>query len=623
MGVVFGTAGHIDHGKSALVRTLTGMEPDRLAEERKRGITIELGYVFMPLPNGSQLAFIDVPGHEKFVRQMVAGVATVDHFILVVAADEGVMPQTREHMDIIKLLEINSGIVVITKCDLVDDEMQDLVEEDIREQLGDTPAGSAPVLRVSVTAGDGIEELKKTLISIASTTSEKNAGGKFRLDVDRVFKLRGFGVIVAGTAVSGTIKVGDVLELQPGGKTYRVREMSVNHERNVETGYAGDRIALNLVGLKENEVFKGSCLAEPGYLKAADSLDTECSLLNSGGILERNQRVRFHSGTAEVMARSIPVEDTVSSGMSGYVHFQMESPIVVLPGDRFVIRRYSPVESIGGGRILETGTLKVRMKYAEERKEHLQKIADGDISGVIDEKIRINGRDGFLMSDIPEETGISENELSVALDKMVEDKELFKMEDGSSKRYVSAAEVNAACDTVVDSLINHHEHSPVSPGIAVARIGNIVPGKPWFIKAILQLLLKSGRIEKREGWLALSEFPGGIADSLQETVDEYLQRAEEAGFRGYDRSGYKEEHIVNGLLERGCLFKLNEELLTTGRLVEKVRSEIISEFSESGFELRNLRDLLDVSRKFALLWAELLDALGHTVRRADRRYVID
>lgn len=621
MGIIYGTAGHIDHGKSALVRTLTGMEPDRLAEERKRGITIELGYVFMPLPDGSQLAFIDVPGHEKFVRQMVAGVATVDHFILVVAADEGVMPQTREHMDIIKLLEINSGIVVITKCDLVDEEMQDLVEEDIREQLRDTPAGNMPVMRVSVITGDGMEELKRTLIDIASTTCEKNAGGKFRLDVDRVFKLKGFGVIVAGTAVSGTVRVGELLELQPGGKTYRVREMSVNHERNIETGYAGDRIALNLVGLKESDVFKGCCLAEPGYLKAAYSLDTECSLLNSASILKRNQRVRFHSGTAEVMARAIPVEDTIGSGSCGYVHFQMESPIVVLPGDRFIIRRYSPVISIGGGKILETGTLKVRMKYADERKEHLQKIADGDIAGVIEEKTQINGRDGFLITDIQKETGISENELSEVLEKMIEEKNLFKMDDGSSKRYVSVDDVTAAENKIIDCLSRHHEHSPVSPGIAVARIGSIVSGKPWFVKAILQMLQDSGRIEKRDRWLARAEFPRGFPDNLQKIVDEYLQRAEEAGFLGYDRSGYKRDDIVNGLLERAYLFKLNEELLTAVKLVEKVRSEITAEFSNSGFGLGNLRDLLDVSRKYALLWAELLDNLEYTVRRGDRRYV--
>jgi len=620
VGVIFGTAGHIDHGKSALVRALTGMEPDRLAEEKKRGITIELGYVFMSLPDGSQLAFIDVPGHEKFVRQMVAGVATVDHFILVVAADEGVMPQTREHMDIIKLLEIDSGIVVLTKCDLVDDEMQELVEEDIQKQLRDTPAADAPVLRVSAITGMGIDELKKTLIDIAAGTEQRDRGKKFRLDVDRVFKLKGFGAIVAGTAVSGTVKVGDLLELQPGEKTYRVREMSVNHERNAQVGYAGDRVALNLVGLKEPDVFKGCCLGEPGYLSSVDSVDTECNLLDSAGILKRNQRVRFHSGTAEVMARAIPVQNTISAGMSGYVHFQLESPMAILPGDRFVIRRYSPVVAIGGGKILETGTIKVRMKYAEERKEHLDKIAEGDIDAVIGEKADLNGRSGFTAEDILSETGISESELTEVLVEMLEKGDLFQMEDGSASRLVSASDVNEARDEIVSALTRHHRKSPVSPGLAVSKIGTVISGKPWFVKAVLEMLLESGQVVKRADRLALPEFPEEIAENLQEIVKEYLQTAQRTGFKGFERSGFKREDIVSGLLERGYLVELSEELLTSREIVEQVLSRIKNEFSESGFGLSEFRDLLGTSRKYALLWAELMDNFGYTFRRGDKRY---
>jgi len=249
MGVIVGTAGHIDHGKSQLVKYLTGSDPDRLKEEKERGITIELGYVFMPTPNGGLISFIDVPGHEGFIRQMVAGTATVDCFLLVVAADEGIMPQTREHLDILQLLGVSKGIVALTKCDLVDDEMQELVESEIEEYFEDSVFTRTPVYRVSSMTGAGMEELREAIIGLAEETGQRQTGNRFRLDIDRIFVLEGFGTIIAGTAISGIVSIGDELELQPGGGKYRVREMRVNANKDVKTGVAGDRIALNLVGL--------------------------------------------------------------------------------------------------------------------------------------------------------------------------------------------------------------------------------------------------------------------------------------------------------------------------------------------------------------------------------------
>ena len=322
MGVIVGTAGHIDHGKSQLVKYLTGSDPDRLKEEKERGITIELGYVFMPAPDGSVISFIDVPGHERFIRQMVAGTATVDCFLLVVAADEGIMPQTKEHLDILKLLGVEKGIVALTKCDLVDDEMQKLVESEIEEYFEDSVFSGTPVYRVSSMTGSGMEELRKVLVKLTEDAGQRYSEGKFRLDIDRVFVLEGFGTIVGGTAASGSVSVGDELELQPGGGKYRVREMRVNANKDVKTGVAGDRIALNLVGLRKDDVLRGSCVAEPGYLQVQNSLDTSLILLETAKPLKKYQRVRLHTGTAEVMARAIPVDTAViSPGTSGYVHF--------------------------------------------------------------------------------------------------------------------------------------------------------------------------------------------------------------------------------------------------------------------------------------------------------------
>ncbi|MCK4506683.1 MAG: selenocysteine-specific translation elongation factor, partial [Candidatus Aegiribacteria sp.] len=466
MGVIVGTAGHIDHGKSSLVKYLTGTDPDRLKEEKERGITIELGYVFMPMPDGEVLSFIDVPGHEKFIRQMVAGVATVDCFLLVVAADEGVMPQTGEHLDILKLLKINKGIVALTKCDLASEKMQDLAEADIVDFLQNTPFEGTGVIRVSSKTGQGMEEIREALIQMKEEIGQRQIGTKFRLDIDRVFILEGFGTIIGGTAISGSVKVGDKLELQPGGKSYRVREMRVNANKNVQSGTAGDRIALNLVGLQREDVSYGSCVAEPGFLQVRNSLDTRLTLLKSSKPLKRYQRIRLHTGTAEIMARAVPVEtDVIHPGSTGFVHFQLESQVVALPGDRFVIRNYSPVITIGGGIILEAGTGKVRKKYIRERISHLELLASGDISAMLFEMVQHAGVDGVSVSEAASATGYAPGEIQAASAELQEQGIIELMMDGTAHRAVNSQLVDEAGKKVVSSIQEHHETCPVSSGV--------------------------------------------------------------------------------------------------------------------------------------------------------------
>ncbi len=437
MGVIVGTAGHIDHGKSQLVKYLTGTDPDRLKEEKERGITIELGYVFMSLPQGGVLAFIDVPGHENFIRQMVAGTATVDCFLLVVAADEGIMPQTREHLDILGLLGVEKGIVAITKCDLVDEEMQELVEVEIEDLFHGTVFQGTPVHRVSTINGQGMEELRTAIVHMAENVGQRDAGDRFRLDIDRVFVLEGFGTIIAGTAISGTVEKGQEVELLPGGERFRVRELRVNSRKGVEKGTAGDRIALNLAGLSKEEAHRGSCVAEPGYLQVRDSLDTSLSLVDGAGTLKRNQRVRFHTGTSEVMARAIPVHgNIVNQGEVAYVHFQLESPTVAMPGDRFVIRNYSPVVTIGGGVILETGTRKVRKKYADNRISHLQTLEAGEPEDILLEKLRNAGNPGMTVSSFSEEGSLTREQVDQALKDLEEREMVIIIGQGGSARVV-------------------------------------------------------------------------------------------------------------------------------------------------------------------------------------------
>jgi len=622
MGVIVGTAGHIDHGKSTLVKYLTGTDPDRLKEEKERGITIELGYVFMPLPDGGVLSFIDVPGHERFVRQMVAGVATVDCFMLVVSADEGVMPQTREHLDVLELLDVMNGIVVLTKCDLVGEEMQQLAEADVREYLSETRFRDVPLFRVSVETGQGMEELRTRLVQLAAETEMKNAGGRFRLDIDRVFVLRGFGTIVAGTAISGTVKVGDRLELQPGGGIYRVRELSINNNRRVESGSAGDRIALNMVGLDADEVARGSCFAEPGYLTPRESLDTECTMLASSRPLQRNQRVRLHTGTAEVMARAVPVaSDILTAGSSDFVHFQLESPVVALPGDRFVIRMYSPIVTIGGGTILETGTRKVRKKFADNRHRHLSLLAEGDLVSLAAEMLRDSGGDGFTLPELVSRSGVSENEALDAVRSMQMNGTAELMKDGSIMRVVSRSDVDTAKEKVLEAVRSHHRQRPVSPGVSTSLPGRILSARcSWFVRAVLTELETEGSLKRIEDRLSIKDHPLEIPPELVGRVDTMINGIEEIGLVGVPIGDLDDADLAESLLDRGMLMELIPGTMITSPAFEEVKHRASEAFGADGFGLADLRDLLGVSRKIALMWAELLDSRGKTVRRGDQRY---
>jgi selenocysteine-specific elongation factor len=621
MGVIVGTAGHIDHGKSQLVKYLTGSDPDRLKEEKERGITIELGYVFMPVPGGGVVSFIDVPGHEKFIRQMVAGTATIDCFLLVIAADEGIMPQTREHLDILRLLGVHNGLVALTKCDLVDDDMQELVESEIEEYFEDSVFSGTPVYRVSSITGMGTDELREALIKMAEDTGQRNSEGKFRLDIDRVFVLEGFGTIIAGTAVSGRVSVGEELELQPGGGKYRVREMRVNTGSGVKSGVAGDRIALNLAGLDKDHVFRGACVAEPGFLKVRNSLDTSLTLLETAAPLRRYQRVRLHTGTAEVMARAVPVEsDIVNPGTSGYVHFQLESPVVALPGDRFVVRNYSPVITIGGGTILETGTRKVRKKYAIERTTHLEALESGDIESILDKLLEDSGIAGITLKSAEESSSFSNDDILAALWEMKDRGVTEIVEDGSTLHAVRKADFDSGVDKLTAGFRKYHSENPVSPGLQLSEPSRILKRYPqWLVKAAVNSLVESGELQRRGDWLALSSHSADIPAEQRASVERMLSLVETGGNSGTGVSDADNPPLVRALIERKLLHELSDGVVVTSERAESLIGQVREKYGSTGFSLGELRDYLGVSRKIALRWADFFDSMNWTVRKDDRR----
>ncbi len=626
MGVIIGTAGHIDHGKSTLMLALTGVDPDRLKEEKARGITIELGYVFLEDVNGESISFIDVPGHEKFVKTMVAGVATVDCFLLVVSADEGVMPQTREHLDILRLLEVDRGIVALSKCDLVDDDLIELAEEEVREALEGTPAESAPIFRVSAKTGAGLEELKQAILDMAVKADRKSSKGRFRMPVDRIFTLKGFGTIVCGTGLSGKINLGDSVEIQPVGKTFRVRELGVNEHRHAKIGEAGDRIALNLAGIRKEDVHRGSVAGEVGFLKTLNTLDTICTMLQRNIDLLVRQRVRFHVGTAEVMARAIPVEGrTLLRGETGYVHFQLEHPVVAMPGDRFVIRRYSPVTTIGGGIILDTGTQKVRSRFRETRLTHLDLLSHGDLEDLLFETMEDSPSHFVEAGQFIERTGAEPVNFHEAADSLVVQGRAFSSGEGMARRLILVAAVEDLERKILGSIGTIHRNVPLSPGLPSAYLARkLPPGTPvWIVRYCLMRLQEDNRVEKRGDFLCLSDFPEQLTGDVRILADHILSDINKAGLSGLKLpvSGGKEQDI-DALLQRGLIFNLSENLIATEAGAQRVQQIISTAFGGDPFRLGELREALGVSRKIALMWAEILDSRNITRRDGENRLLV-
>ena len=386
-----GTAGHIDHGKTALVKRLTGVDTDRLEEEKRRGMTIELGFAPLTLPSGNVISIIDVPGHEKFVKTMVSGVTGIDFVMLVVAADEGVMPQTREHIDILSLLNVKTGVVALTKTDLVEDEWLVMVKEDVKKALVGTTLETIPIIPVSSVDGKGIDNLLVTLELLARTAAKTNVRELFRLPVDRVFTMMGYGTVITGTISGGKVSKGDVVEILPSGLTARIRGIQV-HNQSAEYASAGDRCALNLSGIEKDEVERGDVVAAQGIIKPTRIVDAVLYTVKGREGIAHNQRVHVHTGTKEVLARvRILGAEEIPGGTKGYVQLRFEEPIAALREDRFIIRSFSPVITLGGGWIVFHSTQN-RQRFLKESMDALSIGEQGNLKEIVDSILKSSGK---------------------------------------------------------------------------------------------------------------------------------------------------------------------------------------------------------------------------------------
>ncbi len=627
--LIIGTAGHIDHGKTTLVKRLTGIETDRLKEEKQRGISIELGFAPFNLPGGQKAAIVDVPGHERFIRHMLAGAFGIDMVLFTIAADEGVMPQTREHADIIEMLGVDKGIVVITKKDMVDEEWLMLVEDEIREYIEATILKGCPIVAVSAVTGEGIPELLQTIEQVASTVVEKPIVGQARLPIDRVFTIAGFGTVVTGTLWSGQIHVGDTLELMPTQKMVKVRTLHVHNEK-VTTAYAGQRVAVNLQGIEVNEIKRGYLVASSGYLSPSYRVDTKLRLLgNSLRTLRNWNRIRFHLGTDETLGRVVLLDrDELVPGEEAYVQIVMEKPVVAYKGDPFVIRYYSPVDTIGGGSIIDPNAPHQK-RFKEEVLNDLAIKEEGSLYDVVLHELENSNQEPLSVAELAKRTGSTEEAIMEEINQLLEDE---KVVDISGKgNYLSNQGMELIYEQIAYTITHYQEKYPLRSGYPKEDMRSRLFGKinPRVFNAMMKYFEEEGRIVIKNSLVGIPGYlpePGEKEKQIISNIRNIMKDRlfSPPGLDEISASSSLQEaqisEIIAYLTEQGELVKINESLYFSRVAIESGQ-ELLNEYftREKELTLATARDIFDTSRKYALPLIEYYDRTHFTRRVGDIR----
>ena len=630
--VVAGTAGHIDHGKTELVRALTGINPDRLKEEQERGITIDIGFAHLAWPD-LRLAFVDVPGHERFVKNMLAGASGIDLVMLVVSADESVMPQTREHFDICRLLGVSAGLIALTKCDLADAEMRELAALEVREFVRGSFLERAPLVPVSARTGEGLEELKRALHDRALEIPSRGAGGIPRLPVDRSFSVRGFGTVVTGTLASGALRVGQDLEIAPGGAIARIRGLQV-HGEDVPEAVAGQRTAVNLQGIAASEIVRGQSLIRPEALRAGSMLDASVRVLSDAPApLKDLSRVRFHAGTSEILARvRVLGAPAIPPGGEGLVQLRLEAPALATPGERFILRRYSPARTIAGGIVLDAAPRKHRREETGLAPK-LARLGATDAA----ERIRVfldeAGENGTTLPTLASRAGLTAEDARALLAGIEKDAAVVLL-PGDPPRAIAPQALAGLVERLAAALEAFHREEPLHPGIAREALrGRTFPGgPPEVFRGALDALAASGRARVEKDLVASAGHRVALDPGQQELRERLEARFAGAGLDppgveevlgGEGRARGAAERILHLLQKEGILARLPDGRLIHRSALEELRSRLL-EFRKTRevIDIAAFKDLAGVSRKNAIPLLELLDSERITVRRGNERIIL-
>ena len=622
--IIVGTAGHIDHGKTTLIKALTGRNTDRWEEEQRRGITIDLGFTYFDLKNGDRVGIIDVPGHEKIINNMVAGVVGMDLVLLVVAADEGIMPQTREHMDILGLLGIKKSILVINKCDLVDEEWLELVEEEIQEELEGTFLEGAPVVKVSAATGQGLDELTDTIQQLMSDeVVAKDTQTIPRLPIDRAFTLSGFGTIITGTLISGTITREDVLEMYPIGKECKIRNIQV-HGQNQDKCYAGQRVAINLSNVKKKEIRRGCVLAPKNSMKNTDLLDVKLKVLeDSMRILTNHERLHLYTGTSEILCRAVLLDkEQIGPGEEGLVQLRLEEEIAVKRGDRFVVRFYSPMETIGGGIVLEPNPVR-KKRFDAQAIEELKKKESGSLGDVMELQIKEHGDTMITLAELAKVMAHSVDELKEYLEELEESGTIFVFPMKKDTYLWHRDSEFAVRQKIEETLQKYHSEHPYRYGMKKAEIHNtfLKKIKPNIFDAYIERMTGENVYGRREEYLSLPgyEVPkDAMYLQTEKLIEDTFEKA------GYDFVRFSEidfgkiprqtaEDVVLMMIDEGKVLRINEEMFTMKHLMDEAKEKIQNHLKEENLiTIAQVRDMFSTSRKSAKPILEYMDSIKVT-----------
>ncbi|QDV06847.1 Selenocysteine-specific elongation factor [Planctomycetes bacterium Poly30] len=627
--IVIGTAGHIDHGKSTLVQALTGTDPDRWAEEKARGMTIDLGFARMDLPDGRRVGIVDVPGHERFIRNMVAGATGIDLVILVVAADDGVMPQTREHLSIMQMLGVKRGFVALTKVDIVDPDMADLAEEDVRETVEGTFLEGAPIVHVSAIQGTGMEELKGLLMSMAAEAEPRQAEGVFRMPVQRVFSARGFGTILTGIPVSGVLSVGEMVEVLPSGQRGKVRGIQAYHESS-DTARAGHSTALNISDIDHHEVHRGDVVATPGFFKPQSMVGAQLLALEGLPlpIVDRMQ-VRVHTGTTDAIGEMVLLDaEELAGGQEGLVQFRMETPLVCAPGDRFVLRLASPAMTLGGGVILEESRYRLK-RFKTFIIDELQRQAAslGSTAALLEALLVRSPERWASLEDMALGIKRPRQETEELLRELQSE---GKVADLGKSKWIHAETLDLCLTELNESLAGWFAEHPLRGRMDIRDLRARLKLDPALIGVLLDREAAEGRVVlSTGGFVALAGREVTLDPEVAKLRDGVLAALREARFQppspgelatalGVPRPSV--DTVLKLGVDEGQVTHIGAELYLSGEVVEEARRAVIANCQVHGhLEIPDLRDALGTTRKFLIPILEQFDTEGLTLRQAGRR----
>ena len=622
--IIIGTAGHIDHGKTALIRALTGRNTDRLKEEQERGITIDLGFTWFDLKDGSRAGIIDVPGHEKFINNMTAGVVGMDLVLIVIAADDGIMPQTIEHIDILSLLGVQKCIIVLNKCDIVEPEWLALMEQEIREKLSGTFIQDAPIIKVSAVTGYGIEDLKNKIAELAlNEVQERDAAALPRLPVDRIFSVKGFGTVVTGTLLSGTLTQNEEIEIYPTGQKCIIKGLEVHGEKRAVAA-AGQRTAVNISSIKKETLYRGCVIAPPDSMRATNLIDVNLSVLkNSARTVQNRARLHLLTGTSEILCRAVLLEtDELKQGESCLAQLILEKPIAVKRGDRFIIRFYSPLETIGGGIILEPNALR-RKRFDAGALDELRRKETGSITDICELHIKNSGNAMLSLSELAKITSNSKEYIMPYIDELEQSGIIYVFTTNKDLFCWYREHELAIRLKIIADLKQYHSKYPYRKGLPTAHFHKMYLGSltSRIFQQYIEMAVNLGIFKTDGEYLSLPDFEIIKNEEYIRTENIIISALDGAGFNFISATDINSlcnaqdviMDVLQRLIDEKVAVRLNNDLYTLQKYIDEAKEKILKHFENNKvLTIAQVRDIFQNSRKSAKPLLQCMDTIRVT-----------